>query len=609
MPATTAPDEQILHGEALFEKGDYENALAAFEAVLADDPANADALNDAGLAAEKLGRVVDATRYFERALDARPVHAAALFNLVDLLVREEEADLAREAFAAHAGALAESAEKQRYATALFGVEALNLGALSTEDLCQRGTLGALRRAWGNTGWSAGLDYLEAVARHAAEAEQPILECGSGLTTLLLGLLTRGRGVAVWSLEHHPDWLERVQGALDAFGLDHVTLCHAPLQAREGGYAWYDAPRAQMPTGFGLVICDGPPGSTPGGRYGLVPVLREHLADGCTILMDDAARPGEADVLRRWQREAGAAVHLQREADRAYAVVRLGEALAPPKPAPTIATDAGAAPSAPAHPALPPIFIGGAGRSGTTLVRSILNAHPRIAIGAELKVTPAIAQCWQGVRQHGAYLGEQFLLLEEDIDAAFAQLLTTLLERHRQRSGKPRVGEKTPNNVFAFPALHRMFPESPLVHVIRDGRDVVRSLLEKDWTTPDGQPMAITQDPAAAAGYWRRAVMAGLAAKQDPSLATRYHEVRYEALVRDPEAVTRALLEFVGEPWEPGVLRFHEEAEATYAFTQRPITPRSVGRWKDALDRDAKDAVKDVAGDLLVHLGYAEDLDW
>lgn len=182
----------------------------------------------------------------------------------------------------------------------------------------------------------------------------------------------------------------------------------------------------------------------------------------------------------------------------------------------------------------PIFIGGAGRSGTTLVRSLLNAHPRIAVGAELKVTPALAQCWQTVRHHTDHLGKHFGLAAADIDAAFGQLVTTLLETHRRRSEKPRIGEKTPNNVFAFPALHRMFPQSPLLHVVRDGRDVVRSLLEKNWATPDGRPMPITHDPAAAASYWRQAVLAGLAAAQDPSLAARYHEVRYEALVHNPE---------------------------------------------------------------------------
>lgn len=650
MPTASPYQKQILRGEALFEEGDYEGALAAFDAVLADAPTNAAALNDAGLTAEKLGRIPEAAAYFERALEAQPKNANALFGLVDLLVREEEADLAREAFTAYAGALAESAEKQRYAAALFGIEALDLRALSAEELCAPGTLDALRHAWGNTGWSAGLDYLEAVARHAAEAKRPILECGSGLTTLLLGLLTQGRGVAVWSLEHHPTWHARVQDTLDAFGLDHVTLCHAPLKEHApspedaGGYAWYDAPHAQMPTDFGLVVCDGPPGTTPGGRYGLLPVMHDHLAPDAVLLADDAARPAEAAILQRWQREASADVELCRAADRAYAVVRLGGAPAPggdgiastgdgmapsgdemtpsgdevipsgdgvaARAAPVIhAPDASSASAASSAPAAPPIFIGGAGRSGTTLVRSILNAHPRIAIGAELKVTPAIAQCWQTVRQHEAYLGEEFDLAPADVDAAFGQLVATLLETHRRRSGKPRVGEKTPNNVFAFPALHRMFPGSPLVHVVRDGRDVVRSLLEKDWTTPDGQPMAITRDPAAAAAYWRRAVMAGLAAAEDPSLAGRYHEMRYETLVHDPEAAVRKLLAFVGEPWDPAVLHFHQQETATYTFTQRPITARSVGRWQDVLDRSVKDVVKDVAGDLLLHLGYADDLDW
>lgn len=72
---------------------------------------------------------------------------------------------------------------------------------------------------------------------------------------------------------------------------------------------------------------------------------------------------------------------------------------------------------------------------------------------------------------------------------------------------------------------------------------------------------------------------------------------------------RKLFAFVEEPWDPGVLQFYAAGETPYAFSRRPITPRSVGRWKAALDREAKDAIKDTAGDLLIHLGYANNLDW
>jgi hypothetical protein len=55
----------------------------------------------------------------------------------------------------------------------------------------------------------------------------------------------------------------------------------------------------------MVICDGPPGGTKGGRYGLIPIMSERLATGCTILLDDVVRESERAIANRWQAETGA----------------------------------------------------------------------------------------------------------------------------------------------------------------------------------------------------------------------------------------------------------------------------------------------------------------
>jgi hypothetical protein len=260
----------------------------------------------------------------------------------------------------------------------------------------------------------------------------------------------------------------------------------------------------------------------------------------------------------------------------------------------------------------PIFIGGAGRSGTSLLRTILNAHSQIAIGAELKVTPLIAKFWNQLSNDQPYLEQQFAVTQADIDSALKNLVTTLLNNYRLQTGKSRIGEKTPNNVFVFRQLHQIFPNSPLIHIIRDGRDVVRSLLQQNWQSgSDGKPMAITQEPAAAAAYWKQAVLAGRkAALQSPTLRKRYTEIRYEQLVTSPEKTIRPLFEHIGESWEPDVLHFHEQDNPdVYDQVYRPISDSSVGKWKRGLSRDEKNAVKEVAGDLLIDLGYATDLNW
>lgn len=258
----------------------------------------------------------------------------------------------------------------------------------------------------------------------------------------------------------------------------------------------------------------------------------------------------------------------------------------------------------------PIFVGGAGRSGTSLLRTLLNAHSHIAIGAELKATPLIAQFWSQLSQFTPHLKQHFDVRQHDINLAVGNIVSALLEPLRIHSGTPRIGEKTPNNVFVFEQLHQMFPSCPLLHIIRDGRDVVASLLRQQWQTNDGKPMPITTDPCAAANYWVRAVQAGRrAAGQSQTLRDRYLEVRYEELVRAPEDSARAIFVHLGEQWEPEVLNFHEKETTIYGQVHRPISSASIGRWRNELSPEVQSAVKDIVGELLMELGYADGTDW
>jgi len=189
------------------------------------------------------------------------------------------------------------------------------------DLQRREVRRELVRSWGNDLWVAQDEFLEAVVQWAMRSEGPILECGSGLSTLVLGLLAQPRGLEVWTLEHDPDWAQKVSRILASHGVTSVRLLRVDLK-HFGDYSWYDVPLAEMPGGFSLVVCDGPPGSTPGGRYGLLPVMRSRLAGGCRILLDDAGRIDERDILRRWATEAGADYRLAGDI-KPYGVLTLG----------------------------------------------------------------------------------------------------------------------------------------------------------------------------------------------------------------------------------------------------------------------------------------------
>ncbi len=164
-------------------------------------------------------------------------------------------------------------------------------------------LGRLRSGWSNLGYTADLDYIEEVARRAATARDPILECGSGLTTIVLGLMAGRRGIPTWALENNESWYVKIDQVVKRFSLPGIKLVLKPL-CSYGKYSWYDPPLNTMPDQFSLVVCDGPPESTPGGRYGLLPVLGKKLGKESTILLDDAERVSEADVLKKWHEQYG-----------------------------------------------------------------------------------------------------------------------------------------------------------------------------------------------------------------------------------------------------------------------------------------------------------------
>lgn len=153
--------------------------------------------------------------------------------------------------------------------------------------------------WGNP-WSAKEEYLVACLGAALLCKGQILECGSGLSTVLLGIIARQVGTQVIALEHNETWAARVNAELKRVGVSSVLIDLAPLRDY-GDFTWYSPTNARRShtSPFELVICDGPPGSTRGGRYGLVPVMRDRLKAGTTILLDDGARPQEQDVARHW----------------------------------------------------------------------------------------------------------------------------------------------------------------------------------------------------------------------------------------------------------------------------------------------------------------------
>jgi hypothetical protein len=177
----------------------------------------------------------------------------------------------------------------------------------------------LVRGWENEAWSADVPLLTGLLEWLPRSSGTILECGSGLSTLVLGTLARISGRRVLSLEHDPQWAARVERDLPQDLRATIDVCVTPIR-NYGEFDWYSLDGVRLPSDIGFVLCDGPPGSTRGGRYGLGPVLMPLLAPGCIVLLDDTRRASEQDIMNQWCAQFGAAV---RDGSSTYHVLEVG----------------------------------------------------------------------------------------------------------------------------------------------------------------------------------------------------------------------------------------------------------------------------------------------
>ncbi|MBT3785064.1 sulfotransferase [bacterium] len=262
----------------------------------------------------------------------------------------------------------------------------------------------------------------------------------------------------------------------------------------------------------------------------------------------------------------------------------------------------------------PIFLGGAGRSGTTLLRVILDSHPRIACGPEFRMTPTLAQLWEAYDQKEEVL-ETYGLDRQAKNLMFQNLFLTLVGRYVSHSGKPRFAEKTPGNCRVFKQLSTIFSGSPLVQILRDGRDVVASLRSQNWIdVRTGKPMDVTVDTAKAVQHWKDSILEGREVLANPTTRPRYYEIKYEDLIHSPGAQLHRLFDFLEEPWDERVLDFHNmdrnlAGEASSKQVNRPLYTSSIGRYRSVLTREDGQIMIEIAGELLSELGYTADCSW
>jgi len=262
---------------------------------------------------------------------------------------------------------------------------------------------------------------------------------------------------------------------------------------------------------------------------------------------------------------------------------------------------------------PPVIVLGVGRSGTTLLRVMLDRNSQIAIPYESFFVTPLAY------RHGSKpdledflddLGRFYQLYEwgispDDVRPKLRNGMTTgeaiaaVFEVYAEREGKPRWGDKTPLYMQSLPLIERLFPDAVWVHLVRDGRDAALSFL----SLPEGFSGRTWAQPRTAAQFaarWRTEI---LAARQ---LKGPYLELSYEDLVTEPERELRRVCEHASLPWEPAMLDHTGVNEVAQMPEHRNIAkPPTAGLrdWRNEMSREDALAFEAVAGDLLRDAGY------
>lgn len=248
---------------------------------------------------------------------------------------------------------------------------------------------------------------------------------------------------------------------------------------------------------------------------------------------------------------------------------------------------------------PPIFIVGSPRSGTTLLRLVLDSHPRICCGPETHLIQAMDDFG---KQHWRRL--QWFGYEKEYWYGKARAVLDEMEwEYAASKNKVRWAEKTPSNALHLPFLDSLYPDAQIIHLIRDARLTIASAYAK-W----GWRPAWNMTPV-----WRDSVREAKAfGARVP--ASRYREIRFEEMTADPEGTLMRLFEWLGEPWEASVLdydRHEHDSGAGNTRVSKVERARSGSAFSAArarsprkkLDPVLRARVQRVCGSLNRELGY------
>ena len=274
----------------------------------------------------------------------------------------------------------------------------------------------------------------------------------------------------------------------------------------------------------------------------------------------------------------------------------------------------------------PFFIIGSGRSGNTLLRSILSGNSDISIPPESyrlpfaikrfhifsnrdwkHVVSEVLSEFENCKEFYTWdieFNEVYKRLEnideskKTLSNIFDELFCTYSNKHS--SGSKIWGDKTPMNTMYLDWIGSVFPESKFIHIVRDGRDVASSYLK----------MERYETILEAANRWTNSI--DLAQAFGSKIKENYMEIRYENMVTNPEESIKKVCDFIGINYNSDMLDHTSQVEklgdtdkAHHSNLSKPISADSIGKWKHNLSESDQESITKLLHRPLLRLGYVD----
>lgn len=270
-----------------------------------------------------------------------------------------------------------------------------------------------------------------------------------------------------------------------------------------------------------------------------------------------------------------------------------------------------------------IFVGGAPRSGTTLVQNMLDSHPDILGGPEFMHLPDIIQLRKKMYDSVKKRRIDLYCSYEDIDKHIRTLIEAFLLPFMEKYGSYILSEKTPGNVLVFTELMDLFPESKFIHVLRDPRAIVASMLQvgkRAKKVREIRTQNFTHRTSSAINYIKSCLEKGFAAEQ--KAPARIITVTYERMVAEPVLETKRICKFLDLEWSSDMVlpqdKMHLAEKSTTrfnvwydqnSFNRAPVTTE-IKKWETQLSQIQKAVIlRSFQGDKeLGRFGYDFSLD-